>query len=482
MRARRVAISLAPLLALSLTPVVATTSNEAAAAEPLPNVVVILVDDARADDMTTLPEVKSLIGDAGVTFASAYAPFPLCCPARATLLTGQYAHNHGVLDNAAPLGGFPAFDDANTLATWLTADYTTGFIGKYLNGYSLPYRPPGWDDWMVPTDSVYSYRGTSWNIDGVRRSYSGYRTDAMGTIAAEFIDAHADDAQPFLLFTSMVAPHAGNPFEPDDPNVVYQTTTFPTPNVKDVYRNRFAGVGNADPSFNETDVSDKPVRPAPLAPWEIAALTEVNAQRRESLLSAQDTTRTIIDSLQANGELDNTYVVFLSDNGYMLGDHRIRGGKVHPYEVATRVPLMMRGPGIPAGSIVDQTVGQHDLAPTILAMTQHVGANGSFPFDGASLLPMVGNPTLRAGRPIVLEIGPKTAASTEYRFHGIVVQINGVRWKYVERSTGKTELYDLAADPAELRNVSGRAAYAQVETQLRALLQQYEWCSGTACR
>jgi N-acetylglucosamine-6-sulfatase len=477
---RRIAVPLAALLAAPLVSV-AMMDKEAAAAEPPPNVVVILVDDARFDDMSTLPQVKSLIGDAGATFAAAYAPFPLCCPARATLLTGQYAHNHGVLANEPPLGGFQAFDDAHTVATWVTPDYTTGFIGKYLNGYSLPYRPPGWDNWMVPSDSVYNYRGTSWSINGVRRTYPGYRTDAMGTIADEFIDGYADDAQPFLLFTSIVAPHAGNPVESDDPNRVYNTSIFPTPNVKDVYRDRFAGLRSADPSFNEADVSDKPVRPAPLAPWEINALTEVNAQRRESLLSAQDATRTIIDSLQANGELDNTYVIFLSDNGFMMGDHRIRSGKVHPYEVATRTPLMIRGPGIPSGSVVNQPVGEQDVASTILAMTDNVGANGGFPVDGVNILPMIGNPSLRASRPIVIEVGPKTATSTVYRFHGVVVRINGVRWKYVERPGGRKELYDLAADPAELTNVADRAAYAQIQSQLRTLLLQYQWCAGAAC-
>ena len=119
-----------------------------------PNVVVVLVDDARLGDMSTLPTVRSLIGGAGATFTNAVAPYPLCCPARATLLTGQYAHNHGVLGNGDqwnPLGGFSAFKDARTLATWLDADYATGWMGKYLNGYSGTYVPPGWDAWKAPS-------------------------------------------------------------------------------------------------------------------------------------------------------------------------------------------------------------------------------------------------------------------------------------------------------------------------------------------
>ena len=481
MRTRYLAVSLTSILSL-VAPALGTVEHPAAAAEPTPHVVVILVDDARFDDMSSLPRISSLVGKAGATFRHAYSPFPLCCPARATMLTGQYAHNHGVLDNEPPLGGFSAFDDTDTLATWLTDDYTTGFVGKYLNGYQLPYRPPGWDDWMMPVGSVYDYRGTSWNIDGVRRTYPGYRTDTMGTLATRFIRSHADDAKPFFLFTSIVAPHAGTPNEPDDPRVVYNTSKFPTPNVSDSYRNVLGKVANTDPAFNEADVSDKPLRPAPLANWEIDAIREVNGQRREALLSAQDVVTAIVDALRTTGELGNTYLVFASDNGYLLGDHRIRGGKVFPYEVAARIPMLIRGPGIPAGSVVNQTVGLHDLAPTILAMTDHVGANGASTLDGANVLPMIGHPDRRAGRPLVLEAGPKSSSTVAYRFHGVVDMVDGVRWKYVERDSGKRELYNLGDDPAELTNLADRPAFAQVQAQLRAVLVDYRWCSGAECR
>jgi N-acetylglucosamine-6-sulfatase len=474
-RTRQLAIALTAAISLT-TPLLVNGEEPAAAAPSTPNIVVIIVDDARHDDMSSLPRVSSLIGDAGATFTNAYSPFPLCCPARATMLTGQYAHNHGVLDNVPPLGGFGAFDDAETLATWLNRDYTTGFIGKYLNGYKLPYRPPGWDSWMVPIGSLYDYRGTSWSINGARGTYPGYRTDTTGALATQFIASHADDAQPFLLFTSIVAPHAGMPDELDDP------PSFPTPNVSDIYRNDLGKVPNINPAFNEADVSDKPLRPAPLAAWEIEAIKEVNGQRRESLLSAQDVVRDVVDTLRAAGELDNTYLVFVSDNGYLLGEHRIRGGKVFPYEVAARVPLLVRGPGIPAGSVVNQTVGLQDLAPTILAMTQHAGANDTFTLDGVNVLPMIGRPSLRIGRPLLLEAGPKSSTTTAYRFHGVIARIDGVRWKYVERDTGAKELYNLGSDRAELTNRAGDQAVAQIQSRLRAILTDYRWCSGAGCR
>lgn len=472
----RLAIPLVPLLAFALAAVAPPSDHPAAAAAP-PNVVVVLVDDARVDDMSSLPQTASQIGDQGATFDNAYSPFPLCCPARATMLTGQYAHNHGVLDNKAPLGGFATFDARRTLATWLAPDYTTGFIGKYLNEYKVSNgRPPGWDRWMVPVGSVYDYRKTTWSINGQRQTYPGYRTDTMGTLASQFIATHADEAQPFFLFTSIVAPHAGTPVESDDP------TNFPTPNVSNTYRNVLGKVSNTNPAFNEADVSDKPLRPAPLTAREIDALREVNGQRRESLLSADDVVRDIMNALRSAGELSNTYVVFVSDNGYMLGDHRIRGGKIFPYEVTAAVPMMIRGPDIPAGSTVGQTVGLHDLAPTLLAMTDHTGANGSFPLDGVDLLPLIDSPGSRAARPVVIEAGPATATSSTYRFHGVVAQLDGTRWKYVERSTGKRELYDLTNDPAELTNRAGRSGYAQIQARLRSLLLAYQWCGGVNCR
>jgi arylsulfatase A-like enzyme len=177
-----------------------------------------------------------------------------------------------------------------------------------------------------------------------------------------------------------------------------------------------------------------------------------------------------------------TYLVFASDNGYLLGDHRIRGGKVFPYEVSARVPLLIRGPDIPAGSVVNQTVGLHDLAPTILAMTDHVGANGGSTIDGANVLPMIGHPGNRAGRPLVLEAGPESINRPAYRFHGVVAMVDGVRWKYVERDTGKKELYNLGNDPSELTNLAGRRAFAQVQAHLRAVLVDRQWCSGAECR
>ena len=443
-----------------------------------PNVVLILVDDARYDDLTTLPAVKRLIGDQGATFTNFNAPFPLCCPARSTLLTGQYAHNHGVLDNKAPLGGFTKFDDEHTLATWLTPEYTTGLIGKYLNEYKAPYQPPGWDEWMVPR-ATYNYLGRRWAINigaGIEtRSYRGYQTDTIGMLAKRFIVRNSATDRPFFLFTSIVAPHAGNPAEHDDPR-------FPTPNVAKRHRDAFAGMKNTDPSFNEADVSDKPLRPSRLTAAEIAGLTEVNAQRRESLLSAQSALKKIVNTLRSTDELNNSYVVFMSDNGYLLGDHRIRGGKVFPYEVATTVPFMMRGPGIIPGTVVRQPTGQQDFAPTVLAMADARAAASGFPIDGINLMPLMSDPDRRADRPIVIEAGPKSPKASDYRFHGIKAKLGAKVWKYVVRSNGKKELYDLTDDPHELTNVANTRSYRDTQAEMAGLLDDYQWCAAQQCR
>lgn len=443
---------------------------------PAPNVVLILLDDARYDDMMAMPEVQRRIGDAGATFTHFYSPFPLCCPARATLLTGQYSHNHGVLTNTAPQGGFKEFNDASTLATWLDPTYRTGLIGKYFNQYAPPYTPPGWDEWMVPK-GMYAYTGSSWWIDkgpaGAYKSLPGYQTDTIGALASDFVTRNAPAAEPFFLYASLVAPHDGTP-RTDDPSWF----TNPSPYVDARYVDRFAGQGTGDPSFNEANVSDKPLRPPPLSTTEIQSLVEQNAQRREAELSARDQVIRIIHALRASGELDNTYLMFTSDNGYILGEHRIRGGKVAPYEIANHVPFIVRGPGIPAGARVPDATSQIDFAPTVMEMA-------ALPIpesvDGLSLLAQMRGLTPSVARKGVLIEATDTKATSDplpWLYHGIVTD----HMKYIERETGRKELYDLTADPYELVNVAGKPDYATKQARLAALLSQKKWCSGATCR
>ena len=452
-------------------------AQPASAASRSPNVVMILLDDARYDDLSTMPDVRRRIGDRGVTFTHFYASFPLCCPARATLFTGEYPHNHGVLSNKAPSGGFAAFDDKSTLATWLDPMYHTGLVGKYFNQYAPPYQPPGWDEWAVPK-AMYNYADSSWYVNtgrgGGYKTYPRYQTNTMGDLAAAFVRRVAPLAKPFFLYASLVAPHAGVPIESDDPKGV------PTPAVAARYRNRFAGLKDKDPSFNEADVSDKPIRPRPLSASEIAGLTEANAQRRESELSAQDAVNKIMDALRATGVMGNTYVMFMSDNGYILGEHRLRGGKVAPYQVSDRVPFLVRGPGITPGTVIRAATAQVDFAPTVLAMT---GATSADPrlIDGVDLLPKMLNPSLPLKRKAVVLEATDVKATTDrlpWLYHGVVTR----RWKYIHRHSGQNELYDLKNDPYELNNVASKSRYAGVEARMARLLAAYQACAGATCR
>lgn len=457
-------------------------SADPAGAAPLvggqaaPNVVLLLLDDARYDDMSTLPEVARRVGDQGATFTRFYSSFPLCCPARATLLTGQYPHNHGVLSNVQPSGGFKEFRDASTLATWLDPTYRTGLIGKYFNQYAPPYQPPGWDEWMVPA-ATYNYTGSKWYLDrgagGAYTTMTGYQTDRMADLSVGFIQRNAPSDQPFFLYTGIVAPHAGSPADPDD------ISGFPTPYVDPKYRDRFAGMRPRDPAFNEADVSDKPLQPSALTSAEVAGLTETNAQRREASLSAQDAITRVLDALEASGELDDTYVVFMSDNGYILGEHRIRGGKLAPYEVANRIPMMVRGPGITPGTVIDDTSAQVDFAPTVMAMA---GQPIPSSVDGQNLLPRLRDPAAvdDTRRAVVIE-ATNVKATTDplpWLYHGVV----SGSWKYIERENGKKELYNLNSDPSELTNLAGDPAYSAKRSDLAALLTTYRWCRGAACR
>ncbi len=473
--ARTRTTGIAALCAL-LAPTISVTGSTASAAES-PNVVMVLVDDARLDDLSTMPYVQQMIGGLGATFSQSYAPYPVCAPDRATLLTGQYAHNHGVLTNSPTEGGFAQFRDAQTIATWLDPAYQTGFTGKYINGYGLngtkTYVPPGWDEWHASL-SPENYVDPAFNDNGVASTHSGqYITNVVADQSVDFINTSSAGAEPFFLMASFPAPHNGTPAEADDP------VGYPTPNVGPrtapghggQFENRPL---DPVPSFNEDPINDKPVKPVLLTQADIDAITELDQQRAESLLYVEDAVKRIIAALGT--EINNTYIIFTSDNGFLLGEHRLTG-KGTPYEESIGVPLLIRGPNIPQGSVVRQQTGAMDIAPTILGMTGRTAAPG-FVIDGVNALPMISNASLYADRPIVLEVGP-TQPGGAYAYHGIRTS----QWKYVERLVrGRLELYDLVADPYELSNRARPVRYDADEARMKALLDQYIYCAGAACR
>lgn len=458
----------------------AAPSPASARADAQPSVLLILTDDMRYDDLEFMPHVQSLLVDKGTTFDRFYSPFPLCCPARASILTGKYAHNHGVLSNTAPYGGYSAFDDESTLATWLDATHQSGLVGKYLNQYGAKgneslYVPPGWDFWRGSPIGTYNYRHIGLNMGGASVNVFRQRnaTKVIGDQSSEFLSRHG--REPFFLLASFVAPHSGKPREADDLGLA-------TPYVGPTYRDTYAGPAHpTDPTFNEPDVSDK--RPSvrsnpPLTRRQIASVKESFAQRRESLRMVDDQVARLVGELRERRELASTYIIFASDNGYLQGEHRIYRGKGLPYSPASHVPLVIRGPGAPAGQRVDGMAGLHDLAPTILELAGVREPPGQVAFDGQSLVPMLTDPAAGDERTLVLEAGDNNGG---YTFQGV---LRGDGWKYVEFTTAgvnEVEMYDHESDPFEDHNLSDDPLYDAVEAELKAELDRLRQCSGREC-
>jgi N-acetylglucosamine-6-sulfatase len=446
-----------------------------------PNVVVIMVDDMNVSALAQMPSVRSLIGAQGTTFDNSVVSYSLCCPSRATFLTGQYAHNHDVLGNTPPDGGFAKLRGAETLPVWLgRAGYQTAHVGKFLNGYGTanPTQvPPGWGEWYGSVDpSTYSMWGYTLNENGTLHTYGSptvedpalYQTDVYADKAINYINRKAPGAQPFFLSFAPLAPHGERALPGVD---LSQRNPRPAPR----HRGDLEGITvPKPPSYDEVDVSDKPpaVRNRPritaTAERQIAARLK---GRLESLLSVDEAVARIVSTLQANGELANTVIVFTSDNGWMQGEHRIVSGKIVPYEESIRVPLMIRGPGIPAGKRVTTIAVNTDLAPTILDAAD---ATAGVTVDGRSLLPIANDPASFA-RGIVIETGPKQSG-TWY------AGIRSPRWTYVEHSGGAVELYDLQVDPFQLTSFHNDPRYTATRQALASRLATLRTCRGAACQ
>jgi N-acetylglucosamine-6-sulfatase len=502
-----------------------------------PNVVSIMVDDMRADDLRYMPWTRRLIGRQGVNFRNSFAPFPLCCPARASTLTGQYTHNHQVYSVHAPYG-FTSFDDSATLATWLRkSGYATVYLGKYLNGYgwmpqpgkssgrSSQYVPPGWAEFRASVDggdylprshpkygSTYHFFNTTLNANGNGyENYRGkYQSRVYGRLSAEIIHRRAASDRPFYLFVNYTAPHNGGPKEPDDPGVVRRDdgvgVKYGTPARPRDVRGMFDDVITAPPGARWADsphVTDKPAYlegqvPINAAEWD--AILSLTRQRAESLHVVDQAVRQTVNALAATGELEETLITFTSDNGYFLGEQMVRQGKILPHEPSLRVPFLMRGPGIPAGEARFDPITSIDYAPTVLALA---GARATAQVDGRSVLGVARRGDRGWTRAVLTETGPRSgyARLTDESGRPVLegdpdqdrrwaIGIRTDRYLYVdiapsEKSpSGEMELYDLAVDPQQRDNLAYRAAergYGEVLVLLRRELQRMRGCDGEEC-
>ena len=460
----------------------AALGSEAPVIKPVPvadkpNVVVVYTDDQDAESLAAMPHVNRLLAEHGTTFTRAYASTPQCCPSRATFLTGQYAHNHGVLDNRPPRGGFEALDGETTLPVWLSADgYRTAWVGRYLNQYGAPGPgsdptaiPPGWSDWHVPVNRtefrMYNYE---LNENGQLESYGSepedYLTDVLAERANSFVRESSAAGERFFLVVSPLAPHDEGVLErlknpPRDPRPAprhegsFDDEPLPNP-----------------PGFNERDVSDKPsfVAQHPrLRRRDIAELTRAHRSRLESLQAVDELVAGLVRELRRADELDETLFIYTSDQGYLKGEHRLKG-KERVYDPAVHVPLVIRGPGFPAGEARFQPTVSPDLARTIAAAT---GAQPNVALDGADLRPLARNPAKGSNREILLEF------LSERHFAAVRTR----RYVFAKHQNGEVELYDFREDPNQLVNVVTDPAYAEVARRLDNDLSELRVCAGTSC-
>src|SRR5215203_3944004 len=442
------------------------------AADTRPNIILLVLDDMRADDLAMMPAVQELLVAQGTSFTNFFATAPTCAPSRASIFRGQYPHNHGVLRSAGEKGGYAPFytrgHEQSTVATWLQdAGYRTALIGKYLNGYpddvspaGVPatYVPPGWDEWAGVTREPYL--NLQINENGRLAGYKErYATDVL---AAEVMTFVAETTQPFFLYFAPRAPHEPAQFAPRHATA-FADISAPRP-----------------PSFNEADVSDKPAWmqaiPA-LTEKQIAEIDAYFVARLRTLLAVDEMVAALVESLRRAGTLDSTYILLTSDNGLHLGEHRIVQDKGSPYEESIRVPLVVRGPQVPAGQTISDLVSQVDLAPTFAAW-----ADAAVPefVDGRSLVPLLAGEVMPAWRQTVLiekYIDRPKKSMKQPRFDAL----RGEDFTYVENFTGSREWYDLTQDPYQVDNLVASVDADRLEA-LSDRLAAMTACARETCR
>lgn len=441
-----------------------TTAAASSGPEGRPNVILILADDLDGSvykDST----LDSAWKPTGTSFNNALATTSSCCPSRASIFRGQYAHNTGLVSNLNedPGGGARFFRKSgledDTLATLLQeGGYETWFGGKYLNGYDgaggrQGYVPPGWDRWRAYVDKSVA------NTGGTVGRIKDNRTDWLSGEATRFIEGRRGSEGPFFMQVSAWDTHTPIAV-PGRHRDAYPDARAPRP-----------------PSFDEADVSDKPSWMAgkrPLKPEEVDFFDQRHAARLRSALTLEDLSRSVISALKRTGQLEDTYVIFTSDNGYHMGIHRTRAAKWTPYMEAHEVPFVVRGPGVNRGESFDELVANIDIAPTVLDLAS-LPAPGWM--DGRSFAPFLDGEVPDEWRSTLLIEGVGGTYFDRPAYSG-VRRVDGVRDDvYVEYAGGEEEYYDLAKDPHQLRN-SPEDAPPKLEEDLRAL----KGCSGDACR
>lgn len=508
-----------------------TVATQQHALTTQPNIIFILTDDLDLATMSQFPKLKSLMADQGMTFTNHFVSLSLCCPSRSTILCGQYAHNTGVLTNDASnvdgtSGGYTAFmehgDDEKTLANWFkAAGYRTALFGKYLNGYGVSEEsasevPSGWSDWAVPINGKpYNEYNYTLNVNGVKEEHyldgcttnttegcrkseekssqaskdAEYMTHVLQAKATEYITESSKSNTPFLLYLATYAPHG-----PATPSAKYEglltdkkwLADHPLPKT---------------PAFNEADVSDKPTwltNGELLREKDIESGTELYHKRLASMYSVEDMIENLITTLEKTGQLENTYIVFTSDNGFHIGEHRLSQGKLTEFDTDLRAPLIVRGPNITPHSIEEALTANVDFAPT-LAELAHITPASTV--DGRSFAPLLFGNTTTPRLALLLEhadpgnVGAGEDTVLEPRDGGAggngkvggekataYVGLRTPRYTYIHyTSYEEQELYDNSVDPHQLNNIA-KTASPELLATMKKWATELSSCTGETCR
>lgn len=473
-----------------------------------PNVVLILTDDldVAIGGMTPLTKTRKLIGAEGISFSNAFVASPLCCPSRASILTGKYPHNHHVFNNTlegnCSSAAWRKSEEPHAFPALLRAraNYQTFFAGKYLNQYrcqednGVKHIPPGWSHWVALEKNSRYYNYTLCVNGKARKHGADYRkdylTDLLANVSVEFLQREFE--QPFFMMVSTPAPHS-------------PWTAAPQ------YQSRFEQQkAPRNPSFN-VHGKDKHwlIRQAksPMSNTSINVLDEVFRKRWRTLLSVDDLVEKIVNTLKAWGHLDNTYIFFTSDNGYHAGQFSLPLDKRQLYEFDIKVPLLVRGPNIKPNQTSQMLVTNVDLGPTILDIA---GINvDTTQMDGMSFLPVMegkinssswrtdflveyegegGNVTDKACPllgPGVSECFPDCVCEDAYNNTYACVRViaPSVNLQYCNFNDNDVfvEIYNVTADPFQLKNLRGTFDEAS-QAILNQRLMKLESCAGESCR
>jgi arylsulfatase A-like enzyme len=442
------------------------TQQAAAPQQTRPNLVFVLTDDMRDDDLDHMPITRALLADQGMEFTDAISPHPLCCPARAQLATGQYAQNNGVQHNRGVHGGFEALDPSEEASAWFRDNgYRTGFVGKFLNGYGpRDVRPAGWTRWDALTRGVYDYVNFSMTGDGEPQRYTdSYVTSVIEDHANRAVRDFAASGDPFVLYAWHLAPHYR--ITPEGGRSLPLAAAQDEDEFLDETPSSFD-----DPAFNEADVSDQPAYLRHLSPASRAEVAAENTARLQSLQAVDRAVGSLVETLDEQGVLDETYIVFSSDNGYSLGEHRFIGKDVLTDE-ALQVPLLVRGPGIAPGSTSDLPVTLVDLPVTFADLTD---VAPQWQVDGTSLAPTLFGQEQVFRDTTLIQTGRTLGDGWSHR---------GVRTdRYLYGTDGADGfLYDRLLDPDEQVNLIDDPAYAAVRSALELRRTELVNCAGWTC-